>query len=285
MGDSMENNSVAVIVAAGTGKRMGGTVKKQYLEIHGFPVLYFTLKAFEESNIDRIVIVTGKDEVDYVRREIVEKYGIKKVSRICAGGKERYDSVYEGLKNAAGNQKATENEKATGDRKATGNDNTSENGSTTGDKNVIGNDNPTGDKKTSVPEYVLVHDGVRPFAGKELINRMLDAVKEKKACVAAVTAKDTIKEVIDGKITKTFDRKLLYQIQTPQAFDYSLLLKAYEAMYLEKENGTAPEVTDDAMLIEHYSNQKVSIVPGDYRNIKITTPEDLLFAEAIMGGL
>ena len=54
MGDSMENNSVAVIVAAGTGKRMGGTVKKQYLEIHGFPVLYFTLKAFEESNINRM---------------------------------------------------------------------------------------------------------------------------------------------------------------------------------------------------------------------------------------
>ncbi len=267
MGDSMENNSVAVIVAAGTGKRMGGTVKKQYLEIHGFPVLYFTLKAFEESNIDRIVVVTGADEVDYVRREIVEKYGIKKVCRICAGGKERYDSVYEGLKNAAGNQKATENEKATGEKKATENEKT------------------TGDEKTSDPEYVLVHDGVRPFAGKELINRMLDAVKEKKACVAAVPAKDTIKEVIDGKITKTFDRKLLYQIQTPQAFEYGLLKKAYEAMYRDKEKGTAPEVTDDAMLLEHYSEQKVCVVPGDYRNIKITTPEDLLFAEAIMSGL
>ena len=88
----------AIIVAAGTGKRMNSTVKKQFMEIASQPVLGLTLKAFEESKTDEIIVVTGADEIAYVREQIVEDYMFKKVSAICGGGKERCDSVYEGLK-------------------------------------------------------------------------------------------------------------------------------------------------------------------------------------------
>jgi len=94
----MQEKISVIIVAAGTGKRMNSTVKKQYMEICGYPVLYHTLKAFEESNANEVIIVTGEDEIAFVREQIVEKYCFKKVTAICAGGKERYDSVYEGLK-------------------------------------------------------------------------------------------------------------------------------------------------------------------------------------------
>lgn len=89
--------SVAVVLAAGTGKRMGGAVKKQYMELLGHPVLYYTLKAFEESFIDEVVLVTSPDDMEYCKRDIIDKYQFKKVTGMVAGGKERYHSVYNGL--------------------------------------------------------------------------------------------------------------------------------------------------------------------------------------------
>lgn len=90
--------TAAVVLAAGSGKRMGTSVHKQYLLIKGKPVIYYTLRAFELSEVDEIILVTGADEIDYCSREIVEKYNFQKVRAVIAGGKERYDSVYEGLK-------------------------------------------------------------------------------------------------------------------------------------------------------------------------------------------
>lgn len=256
--------SIAIIVAAGTGRRMGGTVKKQYLEIQERPVLFYTLRAFEKSNVDGIVIVTGQDEIDYVQNEIVDKYGIKKVVAICPGGKERYDSVYEGMKHSVlpGDYGKQATKQTASICEASVEIGTDENA------NII----------DCRPDYVLVHDGVRPFIAPELINEVIETVKSCKACVVAVPVKDTIKQAIDGVITKTVDRSTLFQIQTPQAFDFKLLMGAYEKMYQDKEKGLAsdtPAITDDAMLIEYYMKQKVHIVNGDYRNIKITTPEDL----------
>lgn len=92
----------AIVLAAGTGKRMNSAVAKQYMMLAGKPVLYYSLKAFEESEVTDIVLVTGEDDISYCQREIVNKYKITKVSAIVAGGKERYHSVYEGLKAAAG---------------------------------------------------------------------------------------------------------------------------------------------------------------------------------------
>ena len=89
----------AIVLAAGSGKRMGTKVHKQYLLMGGKPVLYYSLRAFEDSKrIDEIILVCGAGEEDYCRKEIVEKYGISKARKIIPGGAERYDSVWNGLK-------------------------------------------------------------------------------------------------------------------------------------------------------------------------------------------
>ncbi len=88
----------AIVLAAGSGKRMGTKVHKQYLLMGGKPVLYYSLKAFEDSDlIDEIILVTGSGEEAYCREQIIEKYGISKVKKIVSGGAERYDSVWSGL--------------------------------------------------------------------------------------------------------------------------------------------------------------------------------------------
>lgn len=87
----------AVVLAAGTGKRMNSSTKKQFLLLNGKPVIYYSLKAFEESFIEQVVLVTSEEDVEYCRKEIVEKYGFTKVKHITAGGKERYHSVAAGL--------------------------------------------------------------------------------------------------------------------------------------------------------------------------------------------
>lgn len=98
-------NCSAIVLAAGSGKRMGTAVKKQYLEIKGMPVLTYSLHRFEKQPFIRdIILVTSPEEIDYCRTEIVGKYGIQKVSAIVAGGKERCDSVYEGLKACTGTE-------------------------------------------------------------------------------------------------------------------------------------------------------------------------------------
>ena len=97
----MEERNTAVVLAAGRGSRMNSDIQKQYLLIKGRPVLYYSLAQFQQCLfIDEVVLVTGREEIDYCRKEIVQKYGFTKVQKIVAGGKERYHSVYEGLKAA-----------------------------------------------------------------------------------------------------------------------------------------------------------------------------------------
>lgn len=88
----------AVVLAAGKGSRMKSSVSKQFMEILEKPVVYYALKAFQESAVDEIILVTGKDAIDYCKNEIVDKYGFTKVTNIVVGGEERYESVYEALK-------------------------------------------------------------------------------------------------------------------------------------------------------------------------------------------
>lgn len=221
----------AVVLAGGSGKRMNSPVHKQYLLIKEKPVLYYSLKAFEESAVDEIVLVVGDKEKDYCRQEIVEKYGLKKVKAIVTGGKERYHSVFEGL------------------------------------------------KAIETADYVLIHDGARPFVDNEIINRTMLAVKKYKSCVVGMPVKDTIRIADEEQYAKeTPQRKYVWMVQTPQAFSYSLIYDAYEKM-LQNEN-TA--ITDDAMVLESMTSHRVRLIEGSYRNIKITTPEDLLIAETYL---
>lgn len=94
----MKDRTCAIIVAAGKGSRMGADCPKQFIEVYDKPILYYTIKAFEKSEVDEIIIVTSKEYQTYVEKDIVKRYGFKKVVSIVEGGKERYLSVYEGIK-------------------------------------------------------------------------------------------------------------------------------------------------------------------------------------------
>ncbi|WP_064091194.1 2-C-methyl-D-erythritol 4-phosphate cytidylyltransferase [Rossellomorea aquimaris] len=125
-------------------------------------------------------------------------------------------------------------------------------------------------------DIVLVHDGARPFIKPSTIQHLVEKTKETGAAIAAVPVKDTIKKVVDGEVEETIERSSLWMVQTPQAFRVSLLTKAHEAAITDRFLGT-----DDASLVERL-NIDVSVVESDYDNIKLTTPEDLYFAEAIV---
>ena len=230
--------TTAIVLAAGQGKRMNSAVQKQYLLINNKPVLYYALKAFEESIIDDIVLVTGKDEIDFCQKEIVEKYGIGKVRTITAGGKERYHSVACGLS-------AIQWE----------------------------------------CDYVFIHDGARPFVDRDMIERAFACVQENSACVVGMPVKDTIKLADEnGYVKSTPDRSLVWQIQTPQVFEKELIADAYQKLIANEDvlkNANVP-ITDDAMVVEYFMNIPIKLVEGSYRNIKITTPEDLQLAETLV---
>lgn len=128
-------------------------------------------------------------------------------------------------------------------------------------------------------DYVYIHDGARPFVNREMIAALQAAVEQDGACVAGMPVKDTIKIAgADGFVEETPDRSSVWLVQTPQVFEFALVRDAY-ARYLQQREVQA---TDDAMVVEQMSGHKVRLVPCGYRNIKITTPEDLLIAEAFL---
>lgn len=233
------DNIVAIVLSAGRGSRMNSDIPKQYMNLHEKPVIFYSLKAFEDSPVSSIVLVAGADDVEYCKKEIVDKYHLTKVRAVVAGGKERYESVKNGL-DAAGSC-----------------------------------------------DYVMIHDGARPLLSQELIARCIETVKKENTCVAAVPVKDTIKTVDNFLYTKeTPERRSLWAMQTPQCFSSSILKESYEKLLSDEKNrGGVPMITDDAMVVEYATGKGVKLVEGDYHNIKITTPEDMLIAEAFMGPL
>jgi 2-C-methyl-D-erythritol 4-phosphate cytidylyltransferase len=123
---------------------------------------------------------------------------------------------------------------------------------------------------------VLIHDGARPFVKKELIHELVNVAELSEAAILAVPIKDTVKESNAQKVVRTVDRNNLWSVQTPQAFRLQAIRSAHEEAERAQFLGT-----DDASLME-YINKPVSIVTGDYFNIKLTTKEDIVFAEAIL---
>ena len=227
------NYCSVIVVAAGSGKRMGTKLEKQFLSIGGMPILARTLQRFESMcAIDEIVLVVPVSHISYCQEHILEPYRIKKVKAIQAGGRERQISVYQGLQKVSG--------------------------------------------KTNI---VLIHDGVRPFISKQDTEKVLDGVIDYGACVLGVPVKDTIKICnAEQWVISTPDRSTLWQIQTPQAFVLDSILKAHR---FAMENQILE--TDDAALAERFGIP-VKIIEGSYSNIKITTPEDLLWAETLLKG-
>ncbi|MBP3888451.1 MAG: 2-C-methyl-D-erythritol 4-phosphate cytidylyltransferase [Cellulosilyticum sp.] len=222
----------AVIVAGGSGKRMGTAIKKQFIKLRDKEVLAYTIEAFNKlEEISEIIVVTGEEDIQKVEKEIIQAYRLNKVSKVVAGGKERQDSVHNGLMAVAGEM-----------------------------------------------EYVMIHDGARPFISEEVLRRAIDKTIECKATIVAVPVKDTIK-VINPEtqiVETTPSREMLWSVQTPQSFDKELLKAAYK-----EANEKGLQVTDDSMIVEAYGKQ-VAVVLGEYTNIKITTPEDLVVGESIL---
>ena len=221
----------AIILAGGKGKRMNSSISKQFIEIKGKPIIYYTIKKFNENKkIDNIVVVVSKEEIEYFKENILKKYDLK-VDKIVIGGAERQDSVYNGLKSL----------------------------------------------ENSGTDIVLIHDGARPFISDRIIDDGIEYAAIYGACAPGVMPKDTIK--IKGKSNFSIDtpnRETLVAIQTPQVFKFREILECHKKVKIDKV-----VVTDDTMVVERYGN-KVYLYDGEYTNIKVTTPEDLILGEKLI---
>ena len=219
----------AIVLAGGRGKRMNYHKSKQFIEIKGKPVLVYTLEKFiYNKSIDEVILVLPEDEVDYCKKEVLQRYSLK-VDRIVIGGKERQDSVFNALEAM---------EKA---------------------------------------DIVLIHDGARPFISEKIIEEGIKYANIYGAAAPVVTPKDTIKIKNEDNISvDTPDRNTLVAVQTPQCFKYDEIYQCHRK--IKEENAI---VTDDTSVVERYGH-KVYLYEGDYTNIKITTPEDLILAERLI---
>ena len=221
----------AIILAGGKGKRMGSAISKQFIDIKGKPIIYYTLKKFSENKkIDNIIVVLPEDEVKYFKENILKKYELR-INKIVIGGKERQDSVYNALKSL----------------------------------------------KNSSTDIVLIHDGARPFISERIINEGIKFAEIYGAAAPGVMPKDTIKVKNEKNFSvDTPNRANLVSIQTPQVFKFDEILECHEKI---RYNGE--KVTDDTMVVEKYG-YSVYLYDGEYTNIKITTPEDLILAERLI---
>ena len=233
----MSHKVIAIVPSAGLGRRFGSDANKPFQILGGKPLVVWALEALESVDaIEEIIPVLRKEDVER-GIEVFRSYNISKTKRVAAGGKERQDSVYNGLK-------------------------------LIGDKNCI----------------VLIHDGVRPFIEKDLIEKVIKellkggkgGLKSFDGVVLGVPVKDTIKEAGSGIIRRTIKRDSLWAIQTPQVFPYKKISAAYKKSIKEGFYST-----DDAALMERYGG-KIKVIMGSYSNIKITTPDDLIFAEYLI---
>ncbi|MBQ9964501.1 MAG: 2-C-methyl-D-erythritol 4-phosphate cytidylyltransferase [Clostridia bacterium] len=224
----MSRTTAAVLLAAGNSTRMGAP--KQFLLIHGCPVLARTMQAFEAcSVIDRIVVVAQPTDHERIYA-LAKEYGISKLQTVIEGGVTRQESAYKGVM-------------ACGDA-----------------------------------QLVAVHDGARPLITPSVIERVMLAADQYGAASVAVRAKDTMKIAdADGLVVSTLDRSVLWNVQTPQAFKPDQYLK----VYAHAVDQGVTNSTDECALFEA-QGYPVMLVEGEYTNIKMTTPEDILLAEGLL---
>lgn len=222
----MENVSV-IIVAGGSGSRMGADIPKQFLKLNGTPILAITLRRFLDALPGcRITVVLPEGEIPRWEAICAEE-GLEGTHMVCAGGNTRFASVLNGL-------------------------------DTAGDC-----------------DYIAVHDGVRPLVSPDMIRRCISTAATYGTAIPAVRPVDSFRRLTeDDGGSHPIDRERLRAIQTPQVFRADLLLKAYSQPYRH-------EFTDDASVVEAYGT-RITLCEGERSNIKITTPEDLCIAEALL---
>ena len=214
-----------IIVAGGSGRRMGGTLPKQFMMLGNEPVLARTINRMREAlPSSQIVVVLPQEHVE-LWKNIAARFEVAK-HEIALGGKERFHSVKSGIE-------------ALSD-----------------------------DVKT-----IAVHDAVRPLFSKKLIIKLILEAEKHDAVIPVVAPADSYR-VIDGEASKIIDRSMLRMVQTPQVFNAQTLRKAYEQPF-------SAEFTDDASVVEA-AGHKITLIEGERENIKITTPSDMVIAEAII---
>lgn len=229
MRETSRPGCAALVVAAGSSRRMGG-VNKLLQPLDGVPVLVRTLTALERARrVDEIIVAAREEDLLEISR-LCREYGISKCVRVVRGGETRVHSALQAALAASPDM-----------------------------------------------ELLAVQDGARPLATPELIDQVIAAAVRCGAAAPAVAVKDTVKAVReDGGVTETLDRERLRAVQTPQVFDAGLLKAALQSAL---ERGSP--VTDDASAVEEMG-KVVFLVEGDEENLKITTPMDLILAEAIV---
>jgi 2-C-methyl-D-erythritol 4-phosphate cytidylyltransferase len=223
--------SLAILVAAGRGERMGGSRPKAFVELAGEALVLRAARVFDRApSVTRIVAVVPGDELVAARALLAP---VRKVAAVVAGGERRQDSVREGLRQAP----------------------------------------------ADFDGVVLVHDAARPLVDVELVEAVASEAAAAGAAVPVVPLVDTVKRVRDGVVVETLDREALGSAQTPQGFRFVVLARAYEAAFRD-----GVTVTDEAMAVERLG-APVRAVPGSPRNRKITTRDDLAWAEGVLAGL
>lgn len=220
----------ALILAGGTGSRMGSSTPKQFLKISGIPIIAWSMMTFQRMReIEGIITACPRDNVTEIKK-IAEEYNITKLTDIVAGGSTRQMSSYNALRA----------------------------------------------RTFSDDDIVLIHDAARPFVSTTIITRCAETAEKTGAACTYVPVKDTIAEVEHNIVRRTLNREMLRSAQTPQAFRYPLIIEAHEHAI----RTGIQSATDDVTLVL-MRGKPVYAVEGDYRNIKITTQEDLPFAEHI----
>jgi len=228
----MQATSAALIVAAGSSRRMQGH-DKLWMPLAGRLILARTIDVFDASPlVDCIVLIVHAERITDAAA-LCQQEGWHKIAAIVTGGPRRQDSVRIGLDALA--------------------------------------------KIAPDSQWVMIQDGARPLVTYVILEAGLKTAQEHQAAIAAVPIKDTIKHVEHGFVHATIDRSLHWAVQTPQVFSFPLIHQAYSTLH------TQVEVTDDAALLEQQGLQ-VAVFPGSYANIKITTQEDVLIAEALIKG-
>ena len=240
---------ISIVCAAGSGTRMGKSIPKQFLKMGGTTILEKTVANFAACPwVDQIVVVLAgeycKEWLDILTNSFSQATASK--ITVIPGGATRQASIYNAVKAI--------------DEQVAGKDK----GAPMVKEEPMAKDDP----------IVLVHDGVRPYCSQDLIERTIKATFEKHAVIAAVPSKDSIRHIEEGIL----DRSKLYNVQTPQGFDFGLLKMAYDKARKDEFVGT-----DDSSLVERLG-KKVHLVEGEYTNIKITTPEDLKLENRIGTG-
>jgi 2-C-methyl-D-erythritol 4-phosphate cytidylyltransferase len=223
----------AIIVAAGSGARLGSSLPKAFVSLEGRAMLFYSLRTLAEVSLISELVLAVPAGMELAARGLVTEAGLKVPVKIVPGGKERQDSVRIALA-----------------------------------------------LTSAEAELAVVHDAARPFASAELFQQCVERAQAHGAAIAAIPVADTLKRAAqDLRITETMARAGLWQAQTPQAFSRKLLLRAHEEAAHQRITAT-----DDADLVQQLGNA-VEIVQGSPANLKITTPDDLMLAEALAARL